>query len=155
MESLTEPDSIIEVLAAGDGIQRVVAMMGRDERHAGVQHTVSNLQYQANIAARGQKTEEHVSASHAEPVWPTSSAPRCVRSHVCLPRHQCVDDRPHRVRDSDGRRRCRASHESRDLPLALLTEHEQVAIDNVGVRRGEAVRQARIVDFHRPFDQLC
>src|SRR6266850_1804193 len=44
---------------------------------------------------------------------------------------------------------------SRDLPLALLEEREQVAIDDVGVRGGEAVRQARVVDFHGALDQLC
>jgi hypothetical protein len=34
----------------------------------------------------------------------------------------------------------------RDLPFALLDEREQVAVDNVGVGGGEAVREARIVD---------
>ena len=42
----------------------------------------------------------------------------------------------------------------RDLPFALLTEREQVAVDEVGMRGGEAVRQARVVDFHGPLDQL-
>jgi len=43
----------------------------------------------------------------------------------------------------------------RDLPFALLTEREQVAVDEVGMRGGEAVREARIVDFNGPFDQPC
>ena len=42
----------------------------------------------------------------------------------------------------------------RDLPFALLDEREQVAVDDVGVRGGEAVREARIVDLHDPLDQL-
>ena len=45
--------------------------------------------------------------------------------------------------------------DSRDLPFALLAEREQVAVDELGMRGGEAVRQARIVDFHGPLDQLC
>ena len=38
----------------------------------------------------------------------------------------------------------------RDLPFALLAEREQVAVDEVGMRGGEAVRQTRIVDFRQP-----
>ena len=40
------------------------------------------------------------------------------------------------------------------LPFALLAEREQVAVHEVGMRGGEAVRQARIVDFDRSVDQL-
>ena len=43
----------------------------------------------------------------------------------------------------------------RDLSFALVAEREQVAIDEVGMRGGEAVRQARIVDLRRTLDQLC
>ena len=42
-----------------------------------------------------------------------------------------------------------------DLPFAALAECEQIPVDEVGMRGGEAVRQARIVDFHSPLDQLC
>jgi hypothetical protein len=49
------------------------------------------------------------------------------------------------------------SHEAdlRDLPSAVLDEREQVAVDEVRMRGGEAMRQARIVDFDSPLDQLC
>ena len=42
----------------------------------------------------------------------------------------------------------------RNLPRALLAEREQVTIDDVGMRGGEAVRQPRMVNLHRPLDQL-
>ena len=58
-------------------------------------------------------------------------------------------------RDSDSRCRCRASSGLRDLPFALLDEREQVAVDEVGMRTGESMRQAGIVDFGSPLDQLC
>jgi hypothetical protein len=35
----------------------------------------------------------------------------------------------------------------RGLQFALLAEGKQVAVDEVGMRGGEAVRQTRIVDF--------
>ena len=57
--------------------------------------------------------------------------------------------------DSDSRCRCRASSGLRDLPFALLDEREQVAVDEVGMRTGESMRQAGIVDFRSPLDQLC
>ena len=41
----------------------------------------------------------------------------------------------------------------RELQFALLAEREQVAVDEVGMRGGEAVRQARIVEFRGPLDQ--
>src|SRR6185436_5472250 len=43
----------------------------------------------------------------------------------------------------------------RDLPLVLLNEREQIAVDDLGVRGGETVRETRIVDLHSPLDQLC
>ena len=36
----------------------------------------------------------------------------------------------------------------RDLPFALLAKREQVAVDEIGMRRSKAVRQTRIVDPH-------
>jgi hypothetical protein len=41
------------------------------------------------------------------------------------------------------------------LQFALLAEREQVAVDEVGMRGGEAMRQAGIVDLHGACDQLC
>src|SRR5262245_62671773 len=43
----------------------------------------------------------------------------------------------------------------RDLSFALLNEREQVPVDEIGMRGGQSVREARIVDFARAFDQLC
>jgi hypothetical protein len=49
--SILKPDSIIDELAPGDGIQGVVVMRGRDDvRHA----NISN-EHQANIASSSQK----------------------------------------------------------------------------------------------------
>src|SRR5262245_432782 len=42
----------------------------------------------------------------------------------------------------------------RDLPFAVLDKREQVAVDEIGMRGGQAMRQARIVDFDSTFDQL-
>src|SRR4029077_14431060 len=41
----------------------------------------------------------------------------------------------------------------RDLPFALADKREQVAVDEIGMRGGQAVRQARIVDFDSTGDQ--
>src|SRR5262245_40701538 len=41
-----------------------------------------------------------------------------------------------------------------DLPLALLDELEQVAVDDIGMRRDQTVRQSGVVDFRRAPDQL-
>src|SRR3954470_14592397 len=41
----------------------------------------------------------------------------------------------------------RAGCRSRDFPLALSDERKQVAVDEIGMRGGETVRQAWIVDF--------
>ncbi len=46
------------------------------------------------------------------------------------------------------------SDSSGDFPLGPLAERQQVAVDELGVRGGEAMRKARIVDFHGPLDQL-
>src|SRR5215204_4322764 len=45
-----------------------------------------------------------------------------------------------------------SSHQGR---LALPAECEQVAVHEISMRGGEAVRQTRIVDFFGPLDQLC
>jgi hypothetical protein len=37
----------------------------------------------------------------------------------------------------------------------FLQKLQQVGVDLIRMRGGEAVRQARIVDFHSPLDQLC
>ncbi len=42
---------------------------------------------------------------------------------------------------------------SRDAALSLLDEREEVAVDQIGMRGGEPVRQAWIVDLDRSFDQ--
>lgn len=48
-----------------------------------------------------------------------------------------------------------AAAELRGLPFALLTEREQIAVNQIGMRGGEAMRQARIVDLDGPVDQPC
>ena len=85
--------------------------------------------------------------------------------HVLCPFNRCVlaPGLPIRVypalANADGKALSRLAlsldADLRDLPFPLLDEREQVAVDDVGVRGGEAVREARIVDLHRPLDQLC
>jgi hypothetical protein len=142
--SLRQADSIVDKLAAGDGVQlcRVVVAICRDERHASTRLDVSAADRTAlgrmrqahhrgaHLATGGQKPEHYAAANQAWPARRENSA------HDSSPWPS--------PRDPD----------LRDLPLALLAEREQVAVDEVGVRGGEAVRQTRIIDFHRPFDQL-
>src|SRR5262249_15971981 len=41
-----------------------------------------------------------------------------------------------------------------DLPFPLLNEREQVAVDDVRMRRGEPVRETGIIEFRGSLDQL-
>ena len=83
-----------------------------------------------------------------------------------------LSDRPHatstrsggRVLNHEKRRRLfpkRRIHQqisslwSGDPPFLPLAEREQVTVDEVGMRGGQTMRKARIIDFHRAFNQLC